>query len=144
MGNNMGRNTPTGVITEFASPTAGSSPSGIALGRDGNLWFTEEVGNRIGRLVLRQDPPDASALIKGLIQSLDSFQLDAGITNSLEVKLQHAQAAATSGAVVVACNVLNAFSNEVQAQSGKHVSAGQASQLLSGAASVKAALPKCP
>src|SRR5438105_2670129 len=38
-------------ITEFSSGlTANSSPNGIAAGPDGNLWFTEEVGNRIGRI----------------------------------------------------------------------------------------------
>ena len=32
------------------SRTAGSVPIGIAAGPDGNLWFTEDVGNRIGRI----------------------------------------------------------------------------------------------
>ena len=42
---------PSGQITEFsAGITAGSSPSGIAAGPDGNLWFTESDGNRIGRI----------------------------------------------------------------------------------------------
>src|ERR1700730_2867726 len=38
------------VITEFSIPTAGSSPVGIAAGPDGNLWFTEFSGNKIGRI----------------------------------------------------------------------------------------------
>ncbi|MFY9550232.1 MAG: hypothetical protein WAU32_03710, partial [Thermoanaerobaculia bacterium] len=38
------------VITEFPVPTASSSPSGIAAGPDGNLWFTEKAGNKIGRI----------------------------------------------------------------------------------------------
>jgi len=37
-------------ITEFPLTTAGSGPQGIAAGPDGNLWFTEETGNRIGRI----------------------------------------------------------------------------------------------
>ena len=37
-------------ITEFPVPTAGSGPSGIAAGPDGNLWFTEYNGNQIGRI----------------------------------------------------------------------------------------------
>jgi len=38
------------TITEFSLP-AGSSPSGIATGPDGNLWFTEfSVNPKIGRL----------------------------------------------------------------------------------------------
>ena len=38
-------------VTEFsAGITAGSVPLGIAAGPDGNLWFTELDGNRIGRI----------------------------------------------------------------------------------------------
>ncbi len=39
-----------GVVTEFAVPTAGSGPYGITGGPDGNVWFTEEIGNHIGRI----------------------------------------------------------------------------------------------
>src|SRR6266581_2989335 len=37
-------------ITEFPIPTASSIPIGIAAGPDGNLWFTEGGGNKIGRI----------------------------------------------------------------------------------------------
>jgi streptogramin lyase len=43
--NKIGRITPTGQVTEFATPTAGRSPSGIAAAPDGNLWFTEYAWN---------------------------------------------------------------------------------------------------
>ena len=39
------------VITEFsAGISAGAAPAGITAGPDGNLWFTEASGNRIGRI----------------------------------------------------------------------------------------------
>jgi streptogramin lyase len=40
------------VITDFAIPTSGDSPSSITTGpdADGNLWFTEVSGNKIGRV----------------------------------------------------------------------------------------------
>lgn len=38
------------AITEFAIPTAGGKPYGITAGPDGHLWFTEEAGNKIGRM----------------------------------------------------------------------------------------------
>jgi streptogramin lyase len=42
---------PVGQVTEFsAGITANSRPAGIAAGPDGNLWFTESNGNRIGRI----------------------------------------------------------------------------------------------
>ncbi len=40
----------TGDITEFPIPTPDSQPVGIKVGPDGNLWFTEQGGNKI--------PPD--------------------------------------------------------------------------------------
>src|SRR6266571_1442919 len=41
---------PAASITESPVPTARSSPSGITAGPDGNLWFTENGSNQIGRL----------------------------------------------------------------------------------------------
>lgn len=38
-------------IDEFVL-AAGSGPAGLAVGSDGNIWFAEENGNRIGRLTL--------------------------------------------------------------------------------------------
>jgi virginiamycin B lyase len=38
------------VVTEFTVPTPGGFPWGITTGPDGNVWFTEESGNRIGRV----------------------------------------------------------------------------------------------
>jgi hypothetical protein len=50
-GNQIGRITPEGVITQFSTGiTAGSEPYGIDAGTDGNLWFTEYKGNQIGRI----------------------------------------------------------------------------------------------
>jgi hypothetical protein len=37
-------------VTEVPIPTPNGFPSGIASGPDGNLWFTEWGGNKIGRL----------------------------------------------------------------------------------------------
>ena len=40
-----------GAITEFSSGiTPNAQPFGITAGPDGNVWFTEYVGNRIGRI----------------------------------------------------------------------------------------------
>ena len=38
-----------GAVAEFALP-AGGNPIGIAAGPDGNMWFTESPGHRIGRI----------------------------------------------------------------------------------------------
>ena len=39
-----------GRITEFPIPTVDSQPPEIAAGPDGNLWFTEQRTNKIGRI----------------------------------------------------------------------------------------------
>ena len=39
------------MVTEFSTGmSVGSGPAGITAGPDGNLWFTEYDGNRIGRI----------------------------------------------------------------------------------------------
>ncbi len=38
------------AVTEFPLPVPGSSPLGIATGSDGNVWFTEVTGSRVGRV----------------------------------------------------------------------------------------------
>jgi len=40
----------TGTITEYPTPTPGSSPRGITSAPDGNLWFAEKFGNNIGKI----------------------------------------------------------------------------------------------
>jgi hypothetical protein len=50
VGNGGAGGTTTCTIVEFHLPTANSSPAGIAVGPDGNLWFTEYGGNKIGRI----------------------------------------------------------------------------------------------
>jgi streptogramin lyase len=46
-----------GRATEFPLPRPGSGPTTIALARDGTVWFTEQTGNRIGRM-----SPDGTAI----------------------------------------------------------------------------------
>jgi streptogramin lyase len=41
---------PAQTMTEFPLPNANSQPYGIVTGPDGNLWFTEFRGHRIGRI----------------------------------------------------------------------------------------------
>ena len=40
----------SGPITEFPVPTESSFPAGITAGPDGNVWFTESGGMKIGRV----------------------------------------------------------------------------------------------
>ncbi len=49
-GSKVGKIDPsTGAVTDYLVRT-GSRPLGIVAGPDGNLWFTEQAGNRVGRI----------------------------------------------------------------------------------------------
>lgn len=61
------------TITEFPIPTAASQPEDIVLGPDGNLWFTEKVANKIGR-VIPSDPP-----------VIEDFPLPTGFTSPFNI-----------------------------------------------------------
>lgn len=79
--------------------------------------------------------PGETATIEGLIASLDGFcqqgQVDnQGICNSLRGKLSKAQGYLSQGKNDKAKKELNAFSHEVQAQQGQHITVEAADQLL--------------
>ncbi|HVU03733.1 MAG TPA: hypothetical protein VHE30_18370 [Polyangiaceae bacterium] len=51
-GSDGGSTVPVVHIDEFDIPTAGARATGIAAGRDGAVWFTEEARQRIGRITI--------------------------------------------------------------------------------------------
>jgi streptogramin lyase len=60
-----------GPATEFsAGISPGAGPNGIAAGPDGNLWFTEQTGNRIGRITPTGAVTEFSTGITGNAQPL--------------------------------------------------------------------------
>ena len=81
--------------------------------------------------------------VEDLISLVQSFGLPHGITNSLIAKLQDALTAFGSYDTATACSSLTAFTNECRAQSGKKLTADQASQLITSANQIKTNLG-CP
>src|SRR5438093_9251628 len=72
----IGRITPDGKVAQFSVPISGCSPLGITAGPDGNLWFTENIGNQIGRITpggtITQFPiPTSSSGPEGIIAGPD-------------------------------------------------------------------------
>ena len=82
----------------------------------------------------------AAAQVSNLIATVDGFNLQHGIRNSLEVKLSHALAAIKSNHVAKACKQLDAFIDKAQAKSGKKLTASQANQLIVAAEQIQATL----
>ncbi|HLK91385.1 MAG TPA: hypothetical protein VKZ18_15915 [Polyangia bacterium] len=50
--NYIGQVTVGGQLTRFDIPTAGAASFGITAGADGNIWFTENFNQKVGRLDL--------------------------------------------------------------------------------------------
>src|SRR5437899_2643518 len=143
------------------NPAPLNGPRAITVGPDGNLWFTESNSNKIGRVVFAgppvtpppvtpppvtppptvppTDPPaDPAAMIRDLMASVEGSYLKGnireGFERSLYAKLRNALAAVKGQRPdPVACNALTAFSNEVQAPSGKQLTGEQANQLIRAA-----------
>ena len=80
-----------------------------------------------------EPPRPTTNQIEDLIELVESFNLPPGTENSLITKLEDAIAAIEAADIVTACDLLSAFINECQAQSGKKLTTAQASQLISSA-----------
>ena len=65
---------PANVITEYTIPTTSSVPYGLAEGPDGNLWFTENAGNKVGKVSITgsfAEYPAGSATPQGIAAGPD-------------------------------------------------------------------------
>jgi hypothetical protein len=85
----------------------------------------------------------APAQLNKLIAVVQGFNLAQGIENGLDAKLQNARdalSAASAGDRATAGNLLGAFINEVQAQTGKKITPQQADQLIPPANRIRAVL----
>lgn len=78
-GATIGRITPEGAIAEFTLPDYHAGPRGITAGPDGNVWFTEYVGNKIGRI------SPTGAVTEFALATLDSYPM--GITTGSDGNL---------------------------------------------------------
>ena len=149
---------PAGAIVTYtvtATDNSGATPSVSCFPQSGatftigtttvNCTAMDAAGNStIGSFTVTVKGPEAQ--LSNLISLVGSFDNPFGITNSLDTKLQHAIDALNAmnrGSVSRACNSLNAFINEAQAQSGKHLTGGQAGLLIESANRIRAVLG-CP
>lgn len=83
------------------------------------------------------------AMVTELIQNVIDLNLQSGISNSLDAKLEtvlHVLDELNESNDIAAINVLNAFSNAVEAQRGKKLSESDADELIASALLIIAAL----
>jgi len=74
---------------------------------------------------------------QGIQTTLASFNLEAGLFTSLNAKLRAILASLQAGDKAGACNGLQDFVNQINAQSGKKLTTAQAQELLDAAATLK-------
>ena len=82
------------------------------------------------------DPTDdrpADRRLEDLAADVEGLDLESGRTNSLVSKLEAARASLARGNTRAACGQIGAFVNEVRAQSGKSIPAGEADALVAAA-----------
>lgn len=83
---------------------------------------------------------DPAAFIQNLKAQVTGLQLKQGLTKELVAKLEAAQKALESGNPTKACKRMASFIKEVQAKTGKGITAAQAEQLVAGANQVRSVL----
>ena len=81
-------------------------------------------------------PPSAAAWLAALQDLVASLGLPGGLKNALLAKLDNALASLEAGNLTAAFNQIEAFKNQVEAQTGKKISQEDAALLLAGADNV--------
>ncbi len=132
--------------------------SGIAVDSSGNAYVTGLTGSAnfptanafqsalsgsFDAFVAKINPKGPADLVNDLVALVQSFNLAQGIANSLDVKLQDAIAALIAGDRTQACSDISNFISQVSDQSGVMLTVAQATQLITAANQIRAALG-CP
>ncbi len=146
---------PAGAIVDYtvtATDNSGVAPTVSCLPPSGatfpigpttvNCTATDAAGNSTpGSLTVTVNGPVAQ--LSNLISLVGTFNNPFGKTNSLDTKLQNAidaLSAMKGGNASSACNLLSAFINEAQAQSGNKLTVAQANLLIESANRIRAVL----
>jgi hypothetical protein len=98
----------------------------------GNIYiagFSTGIGTSFDATVVKYSVNNEEA-IENLIDFVNDMDISAGIKNSLGAKLENVQKAFEKGNHETGLNILQAFINEVEAQSGNKLSETEANQLI--------------
>ncbi len=143
---------PGGVVVNFSPTTSDNCPGAISVScmPDSGTVFA------IGSTSVTCSAKDASenstscsfnVTIRGVADQINSlttlvngFNLPSAIGNSLVSKLSNAQTQFSVRNTKAACNVIDAFINEVSAQTGKKITADQANQMIANALRINAVM----
>ena len=121
-----------GVHILYAYATDGQDATSIQAGGGSSEQSSPVIGNITAYLflvTLLGSPSPAPPTIDDLVALVQSLGLPQGIRTSLSAKLSNAKASLDAGHTPAACGLLDAFINEVHAQSGKKITMVQADEL---------------
>ena len=141
----------------------GTDPAGVAFTAHGDTaYVTNHEGNSIslirtsdntvvqtvssvgrapsGIAITTVSAPTPSQQIVLLQGTVSSLAVVTGISTSLKAKLDDALAALNAGDIPTACTALQDFINEVAAQSGRQISAADATTLINQATAIRTQL----
>jgi len=131
----------SGLAPDFACTPASGSTFPIGTSTVG-CTATDAAGNSAsGSFTVTVNGPAAQA--ENLTTLVESLNLGGGTSTSLTSKLDNAIDLFATGSTTTACNVVNAFVNQVKAQSGKKLTSDQADQIIADAERIRAA-QGCP
>jgi hypothetical protein len=130
-------------VTFTVQPYAATLAPGSYTTTIGFTNTTNNQGSQTRTATLTISALTPAQQIAALGATVQSFNLIQGVENSLDSKLDAAQAAlaaARANSVGTACNQLGAFLNYTQAQAGQKLTQAQADQLISFANQIRASL----
>ena len=114
----------------------GATPGAFGLGLIEDLYEPGGVVQRHGLIRFQLTSLTFGKSLEALIEDLLDAVTGEGPGGSLADKIAIVQAYVEAGDTQSACEMLNAFTNQVSAQSGKQLTAEQAEQLLSDASQI--------
>ena len=105
------------------------------------MTVTNGVRSGDGLITVTYTPPvDPAQLVADLQGMVTGFRLPKGLTTALNSELQHALDALNADDTAGACDPLQAFLNQVKAQTGKKIPSGDAQQLTDAANDIRTQL----
>jgi hypothetical protein len=109
-----------------------------------NRWINLEFVERSASFGIRirgpNEGPSPAERVTELSATVAALGLPHGAANALDATLRAALHALDAGDIAGACDALGAFINQVNAQAGKRIPAGNAATLIEEAASIRALL----
>jgi Tol biopolymer transport system component len=134
----------TNTLYQITTSSANENMSDVSVtvyGKVTIVYATDETGDvNVKAATFMVDRGTPEQKLVGLQDLIGSMGLSSGTANSLTTKLDGVLAKLSAGDTTAACNQLDAFINDCNAQRGKKLSNAEANQLINAAQQIRTAL----